>query len=328
MKRTIKHKLDEKREHAFDTKVWEREAVKPIATNFYAEYDPNPEDIDIIQARSDIAIGKDISSSPVEIEDKNVRVKDHYVPIRLYRTEGKKTKVVLYIHGGGFLTGTVASKDNQCKYMAEASDALIISIEYRLSPEHVYPDALEDCFGVLDWMHAQFEHIIVCGDSAGGNLAAVCCLEKKYIALGIFIYGAFDLATAGQTDYQWDYSYYPMHPEQKERIMNRLLRFKNMAADMKTLYLDDKTNVRDPYVSPLYAKDFSSFPDVLMIEAEFDYYRICNEIFAQKLDAQGISVEIIDYEGLDHGFYDRIGSLSQAKDCVEEIAYKIKSYQW
>ena len=132
---------------------------------------------------------------------------------------------------------------------------------------------------------------------------------------------ALDVATYDETEYHWNYDFYEMANEQKDRIMNRLYRFRNLSIDMKKMYVPEHKDVKDPDISPLYIEDLSNFPPILMIEAEFDYYRICNEIFEKRLP----EVEVLYYEGLDHGFFDRIGQLEQAKDCIDEIAKRVKA---
>ena len=191
----------------------------------------------------------------------------------------------------------------------------------------------DDVLGTLDWMteHAgelkiDEDKIAVMGESAGGTLAANCCLmdQKERIKLAVYIYGALDLTPAEKTPYHWDYSLYDMYEGQKDYIMNRLFRFKELAGYMEELYVQNGYSTMDGNVSPLYAEDLSKMPETLMIEAEFDYFKICNDEFVKRLTEAGINTEVILYEGLDHGFYDRIGSLPQAEDCIREIAERVK----
>ena len=106
--------------------------------------------------------------------------------------------------------------------------------------------------------------------------------------------------------------------------MNRLFRFKELTDYMEDLYVQNGYSTMDGEVSPLYAEDLSKMPKTLMVEAEFDYFKICNDEFVKRLTEAGINTEGILYEGLDHGFFDRIGSLSQAEDCIREIAERVK----
>lgn len=340
MKRMIKEKIEEMRPHAFEKKVLEREKAKgvPNVDLFYQKTTSEVEDINLAVIRRDMKRkGEDITTAEMEEIGKIVKVKDHMIPVSIYKRKDTKEKAnaVLFLHGGGFIGGDVATKENQCKYLAEQSGAVVVSPEYRLAPETPYPGAIEDVMGTLEWMVEYAEclgihkdKIAILGESAGGTLAANCCLrdQKGSIKLALYIYGAFDLAAAEETDYHWDYSLYDMvdDQEQKDYIMNRLFRFKELTTSVDALYVLDGTSIKDEGVSPFYAKDLSHMPKTVMIEAEFDYYRICNEEFAKRLEAAGVDTEIIFYEGLDHGFFDRLGSLPQTADCIDELAKRIK----
>lgn len=340
MNRIIKEKLEETRPHAFEKKVFEREKAKgePNVDLFYKETTSNIDDVDLAVIRRDMKReGEDITTDEIVETAKIIRVKNHMISVSIYKRKDteEKAAAVLFLHGGGFVGGDVPTKGNQCKYLAQQSGAVVISPEYRLAPETPYPGAIDDVMGTLDWMVENAEElgidadkIAISGESAGGTLAANCCLRDKEgrIKLALYIYGAFDLAAAEETDYHWDYSLYEMvdDREQKDYIMNRLFRFKELTTSVDAMYVLDGTSIKDENVSPFYAKDLSHMPKTVMIEAEFDFYRICNEEYAKKLEAAGIDTEIIFYEGLDHGFFDRLGSLPQTADCIDEMAKRVK----
>lgn len=340
MKQIIKKKLEETRPHAFEKKVLEREKAKgaPNVSLFYQKTTSEVDNIDLAAIRRDMKReGGDITTAEVEEIAKIIPVGNHMIQVSVYKRKDIKEKAnaVLFLHGGGFVGGDVATKGNQCKYLAEQSGAVIISPEYRLAPETPYPGAIEDVMGTLEWivendgyLGINKDKIAISGESAGGTLAANCCLRDKKgrIKLALYVYGAFDLAAAEETDYHWDYSLYDMvdDQEQKDYIMNRLFRFKELTTSIDALYVLDGTSIKDKNVSPFYAEDLSRMPKTVMIEAEFDYYRICNEIYAKKLDEAGVDTEVIFYEGLDHGFFDRLGVLPQTADCIEEIAKRVR----
>ncbi len=325
MKRIVK-KYIEKKDHCFDKAVYEKESAKKIADNFYEDYDLEIEDIDFISARIGATVGEDICNEPIRIKTHSIFNKDHYVSYRSYEAKEAKDKIILFIHGGGFITGYVRDKDAQCKYLAKQSQAKVLAIEYRLAPECMFPGALEDCLALVDHIRkTTTAKLIIGGDSAGANLAAVCCLQRPgQIDMAFLLYGAFDLERAEDTDYHWDYSLYEMDPKQEDLIKNRLLRFKKLAVDMKKSYIPEGMDVRDERISPFYAEDLSGMPKTLMIEAEFDYYRICNEHFAKKLYDAGVNLEEIFYEGVDHAFMDSLGRIPQAKDCLDEIGKAVR----
>lgn len=335
----IKEKKEETIPHAFEKKVLEREMAKgdPKVDLFYKRNQTNIEDLNLTGLRTDMKReGKDITSEEIEEIQKLISVEDHMIQITIYKKKRMESnrKAILFIHGGGFFGGDVATKGNQCRYLAEQSDAVVISPEYRLAPETPYPGPLKDVMGTLDWIecHAQdlgidMEKLAISGESAGGTLAVNCCLldTKRRIKLAMIIYGALDLLPAEETKYQWDYSKYEMYPEQKDYIMNRLFRFKEMTEFIEKLYVCNGYKAEDGNISPVYADDVSLMPKTVMIEAEFDYFKLSNEEFVKKLEEHGKEVEVILYEGLDHGFFDRLGVLPQTADCIKEMARYVKA---
>ena len=341
MARVIKEKIEEKRPHYFEKKVIEREKAKgsPKVDEFFAKKEFVVEDIDLRQIRADMQrVGEDITTSEIIETTKIIPVEDHMIEITFYERKdqedsNEKRNVVFFIHGGGFAAGNVRSKGNQCRYLAEQSGAVVVSPEYRLAPETPYPGAEIDIAGTIKWVEDNAERLnidvdkmAIMGESAGGNLAVNACLKDpdKKMKLVIPIYGAMDLNKTEDTPYHWDYSLYEMAEEQKDYIMNRLYRFKALVGPVKAMYLQHGESASDGEVSPLFSEHLDRLPKVLMIETEFDFYRICNEEFVKRLKEEGIEVDEIYYEGLDHGFFDRLGSLPQTQDCLDEIAKYIK----
>ena len=137
------------------------------------------------------------------------------------------------------------------------------------------------------------------------------------------IYGALDVCSASDLDY-WDYDLYDVIPEHKKYVITRLNRFRNLNGTLQNLYLNDISDAKNPMASPLYATDLSNLSKVLMIEAEYDYFLLSNDLLAEHLWNADIPCEVIRYQGMDHGFYDRLGYCEQTKDCILEIAKHIK----
>lgn len=341
MGKVIKEKIEEKRPYYFEKKVIEREMGKgvPRVDEFFKPNETVLEDIDLAQIRTDMKReGEDITTDEIVETTKIIPVTDHMIEITIYERKDQSAskeqrKVMLFIHGGGFIGGDVRTKGNQCRYLAQQSGAVVISPEYRLAPETPYPGPEVDVIGTIDWLEENAERLnidtnkmAIMGESAGGHLAINTCLkdEKQRMKLAVSVYGVMDLSKAEDTPYHWDYSLYKMAEEQKDYIMNRLFRFKELNDSMNDLYLQNGESTLDGEVSPLFSKHLDRLPKVLMIEAEFDYFRICNEEFVKRLQEEGKDVDVIYYEGLDHGFFDRIGSLPQTKDCIDEIAKYMK----
>ena len=241
-------------------------------------------------------------------------------------------KPVIFFHGGGFLGGSTKVLENQCKFLAEQSKATVISVDYRLIPENPFPAALNDCKEVISWIWDHAEEwnldrnkITAAGESAGGNLAVSCSLSEtgKKVALTMPVYGALDLSYAEDTDY-WDYHKYEVIPEHYNHAITRLNRFRILNNTIHDLYAANGEDVKDPSISPLYANDLSKLKKAVIIEAEFDYFRLSNDLFAERLWDSGIPCEVIRYQGMDHGFYDRLGFCQQTKDCIMEMALQIR----
>lgn len=342
MGRVIKEKIEEKRPCYFEKKVIEREMDKgaPRVDEFFKPNETVLEDIDLAQIRTDMKReGEDITTDEIVETTKIIPVTDHMIEITIYQRKDQsvskeKRKVMLFIHGGGFIGGDVRTKGNQCRYLAQQSDAVVVSPEYRLAPETPYPGPEVDVLGTIDWLEENAERLnididkmAVMGESAGGQLAINACLkdEKQRMKLAVSVYGVMDLSKAEDTPYHWDYSLYQMAEEQKDYIMNRLFRFKELNDSMNDLYLQNGESTLDEEISPLFSKHIDRLPKVLMIEAEFDYFRICNQEFEKRLQEEGKDFDVIYYEGLDHGFFDRLGSLPQTQDCIDEIAKYIKA---
>ena len=160
MKKVIKKKLEETKQHAFEKKVLQREKAKgaPRVGEFYKENDILLEDIDLGQIRIDMKReGEDITTEEIIETTKIIPLKDHMIEITIYERKDQKDSkekrnLVLFVHGGGFIGGDVKTKGNQCRYLAQQSGAVVVSPEYRLAPETPYPGAEEDVLGTIDWL--------------------------------------------------------------------------------------------------------------------------------------------------------------------------------
>jgi acetyl esterase len=230
------------------------------------------------------------------------------LPARVYRPEGAAGELptILFLHGGGFVIGDVDTHDNQCRLLCRETEAVVLSVGYRLAPEHPFPAAVEDSIAALRWTLAHVAElggdagrVAVAGDSAGGNLAAVSARlardEGLALAAQLLIYPGTDFAGG-----------YPSEAENAEG-------FFLTAADVAWFaekYAGD-ADVTDPRLSPLRAEDLSGLAPAIVVTAEFDPLRDQGEAYAEALEAAGVSVIRRRYGGLIHGFFD-LGALSPA----------------
>jgi acetyl esterase len=186
--------------------------------------------------------------------------------------------------------------------------------------EWVYQNAVE--------LHVNRNHIAVSGDSAGGNLATtVSMLDRdlgtNMIKFQALIYPVVDLAHIENEEYTWSVDQYKINKHHD--IIMKGFRMRDSSDFLANAYLMGQTEILHPYVSPLFADDLSGLPEALIITAEFDTLRPEAEAYTKKLQKFGVSSQLIQYNGMDHGFIDKIGLYPQAEDCMSEIVKGMKA---
>ncbi len=237
---------------------------------------------------------------PVPAEDRAVPGPAGDIPVRIYRPPGDQAlPVVVYFHGGGFVIGDIASHDTACQRLAAGVPAVVVSVDYRLAPEHRFPAAVVDCDAATAWVSshaaelgADPARLAVAGDSAGGNLAAVVARHARAaggppIAFQLLVYPATDLTAS--------------LPSHTENATGYLLDADTMAWFMGHYIGDDDR--RHPDASPLFADDLSGLPPALVLTAEFDPLRDEGEAYAERLRQAGVRATTSRYDGMIHGFY-------------------------
>ncbi|MEP6503510.1 MAG: alpha/beta hydrolase [Betaproteobacteria bacterium] len=223
--------------------------------------------------------------------------------------------LVLFLHGGGWVTGDLDSHDAACRALANASGCKVVAVDYRLAPEHKFPAAATDCHAALQWLAAHAgelgvdpDRIAISGDSAGGNLAAAVTLmarERGGPAL------AFQLLVYPVTHHAFD------TPSYRDYAEGHLLTREGMRWNWNH-YLADAAAALDPLAAPLLAPDLRGLPPALMITAECD--PLCDEAeaYARRLQEAGVVVECKRYDGTIHAFF----TLGQVfDDGREAVAY-------
>jgi acetyl esterase len=247
------------------------------------------------------------------------------IPIRVYTPEGNGPfPVLVYYHGGGFVTGNVPQSDNFCRAVANRASCVVVSVEYRLAPEHKYPAAANDSYSATKWVFENADRIncdaariAVGGDSAGGNLAAVVSLRARdegvrFPICQVLLYPVTDL-TGNVTK------------SRKEFGEGYFL----TKADMKWFedqYFKTDEDRRMPYASPLLAPNLSELPPAFIITCGFDPLRDEGEAYGERLKKAGIPTKILRREGMIHGFTTMDGVLDEAKRAMDEIAAYLKTH--
>ncbi|MFD0697744.1 alpha/beta hydrolase [Paenibacillus sp. GCM10027628] len=278
----------------------------------------------------------DVTRSEIATVYKTIDGTNGPIPLRIYTParEGRMPAVVFF-HGGGFLAGTVGVVENPCKALAEKAGAVVVSVDYRLAPEHAFPAGLTDCFESVQWVYEHAgeigvnpQQIAVSGDSAGGNLATVCALMDRDKGTGMIQYQALIYPTVNMVgveteDFKWSLDEYDIR-NHHELIVAGVKGLGGMGNLILDLYLQNNAEPTDPYVAPLLAEHLSGMPETLIVTAEYDYLRLECESYARKLSRSGVSTKLIQYNGMDHAFLDKTGLYPQAEDCVNEIAKEMK----
>ena len=220
------------------------------------------------------------------------------VPVRIYRPEGPATGIVVYFHGGGFVMGSIGIMDNVARSLADASGAVVISVEYRLAPEHPYPAGLDDCEAVTRWAVANAGRfdlsprlVAVAGESAGGNLAAAVSLRAR---------DAGDLPLAGQVLIYPAVAGTEVFPSRRE--FDGLVISLVAGEKFRQAYSGGRDLDSDPYAVPLSAKSLAGLPPALVILGGCDMLRDEGRAYAGRLRDDGVSLEEVCYAGQPHGF--------------------------
>lgn len=251
------------------------------------------------------------------------------VPVRVYiPSDAGSQPVLVYFHGGAFFLGSLNTHDHIARELAKASGFVVVSVGYRLAPEHPFPSGLNDCLGVVEWIasHGQAagskigwngKTLAIAGDSSGGNfVAAVAGMAKdkglNAITHQVMFYPSVDL--------DFDTSRY-------ESLRTNAVGYGLETAGLKpfnAFYLNSGANPDDPRVSPIKRPDMSGLPPALVITAECDPLRDEGEAYARKLTEAGVPTRLHRYEGAGHGFVQFFSWLPEFHGVFAETAAFLK----
>jgi acetyl esterase/lipase len=253
--------------------------------------------------------------------DHKMMVEDREIPVRLFVPKDRKAqKVLIFFHGGGWVIGGIDSYTNVCAALANKTGHSIISVDYRLAPEHPFPAGLEDCYHVtkeiflnLDILKCKQEDITLIGDSAGGNLAAVVSLRAR--DFGDFL-PKKQILIYPVTNY--DHTESSPYPSVIENGKNYILTSERVQ-DYMELYVPTEKDRYSPYVAPILSKDLSNQPNTLIITSEFDPLRDEGEAYGKKLRSFGNDVIIYRMKDALHGFLTNAVKSDDSEKCYEII---------
>lgn len=228
---------------------------------------------------------------------------------RLYLPMAAPAGIIVYFHGGGWVLGDLESADAVAHVLVAASGWGVLSVDYRLAPEHRFPAPLDDAWAAVQWAAAQYKlPIMVGGDSAGANLATASALRAR---------DAGGPRLAGQilfypvTDHDFDTPSYRENGGGGYSLSTRDMRW------FWDCYADAEQR-RDPQASPLRAGDLSGMPPTFLVAAGYDPLRDEGIAYAERLRAAGAAVTLRRYDSMIHGFVLMIGIVDQAEQAVRE----------
>lgn len=236
------------------------------------------------------------------------------VPVRLYfpseeamsgePVEGEKYPVLLFFHGGGWVTESVENYDRVCSRMAQSTGHIVMSVEYRLAPEYRFPIPFEDCYEAAKALYTGRlvlpvapDRITIIGDSAGGNLAAAVCLKAR--DTGEFIPKKQILIYPALNNCYTEGSPYKSVQENGEGYLLTAVKME----DYLKLYESSPEDRQNPYFAPILEKDLSHMPETLILTAEFDPLRDEGEEYGKRLKEANNYVEIHRIPDALHGYF-------------------------
>src|SRR5579883_2964487 len=243
--------------------------------------------------------------------------------LRIYRPFGQGPFPLLaFFHGSGFVLCSLDTHDGMCRNLCAGAGCVVVSVDYRLAPEHKFPLGLEDCVNATRWIagHAgelegNAQRLAVAGDSAGGNLAAATALLLRdqggpRLTGQLLIYPVTDYHTPGTPSYKENAEGYGLTRDTMVWFWDH--------------YLSHPSAADDPRASPLRAPDLSGLPPALVITAEYDPLRDEGEAYGERLRQAGVPATISRYAGMPHGFFHYAAALPPGQDALKEAAAALK----
>ncbi|MDZ7689024.1 MAG: alpha/beta hydrolase [Halobacteriales archaeon] len=263
----------------------------------------------------------------MDVEDEKVEGPNGEVPVRLYEpdaTAGDERPHILYMHGGGWVIGSVETHDGVCRKLADETGYPVASVDYGLAPEHPFPEGLEDCYAVLEWVaekttELNADSIVVAGDSAGGNLATATALlardrDGPEIAYQLLVYPS--TGRAEET---------PAYDENSEGYFLR----RDDMEWFRDRYFADEIDRGNVYARPRLADDLSDLPPATVVTAGYDPLRDDGGAYAERLEDAGVSVSHHHYDDVIHGFFSMIAEpadLERAHEAHEAVAEDLRAF--
>ncbi|MET0928090.1 MAG: alpha/beta hydrolase [Aeromicrobium sp.] len=278
-------------------------------------------DLDVASARALMLSFRDLDASAVQVASKQDLVTpDREVPVRVYTPTNPTPGLppVVYIHGGGWVLGEIDDFDAFAREIAEAAGATVVSVGYRLAPEHPFPTPIDDCWDAVQWVGREIStdgRIVVLGDSAGGNLAAVCARRARDAGAPEVV---AQVLAYPNMDHRIDRDSHVEHGEGYFTTTADLVWFWDK-------YLADPIARQDPDASPLRVADFSGLAPAFVLLATHDPLHDEGVAYVDELRAAGVDAQLVVVPGVMHGFLTAIGQLDAADEGIRLVGEYLRS---
>jgi len=249
------------------------------------------------------------------VEDRHIPGPARDIRVRIYRPDRRDARpVVAFFHGGGFLICSIETHDAMCRRLCRLGEAVVVSVEYRLAPEHKFPAAPDDCLAATKWVAAHAAalggdpaRLVVAGDSAGGNLAAVTALRARdeggpKLRAQMLIYPVADHHSVQRPSYT-------EHGVGCGLTRTTMMWFWDQ-------YLTDPAEGAHPHASPLRATSLAGLPQAYIVTGGYDLLRDEGEAYAAGLRAAGVAVDLVRYEDMNHGFLNWVGLIDRSTEAM------------
>lgn len=237
--------------------------------------------------------------------------------LRIYTPPGQGPfPLIVFFHGSGFVVCSLDTHDGMARNLCAGAGAVLVSVDYRLAPEHKFPAAPDDCLLATRWavahaaeLGARADRVMVAGDSAGGNLATVTALRIRdqggpALCGQMLLYPVTDHYSAGMASYVDNAEGYGLGRDTMKWFLDH--------------YLPSAAEAGNPYASPLRARDLSGLPPALVLTAEYDPLRDEGELYGKRLQVAGVPTVVTRYDGVNHGFMFWVGMVDKASAAMAE----------
>ncbi|MEN6520516.1 MAG: alpha/beta hydrolase [Armatimonadota bacterium] len=246
------------------------------------------------------------------------------IGLRIYTPAGEGPfPILVFFHGGGWTLNNLDTHDGICRSITNGGGCIVVSVDYRLAPEHKFPAAIDDSYMATQWVvnnaraiNGDPNRVAVGGDSSGGTQAAAVAMLARdrggpSLVYQVLIYPVTDYYIPGTPSYEENAKGYSLNRDFMIWFWNN--------------YLPSDPDINNPYICPLRAADLSGLPPAFVLTGEFDPLRDEGEMYAKRLQESGVPVQMKRYEGMMHGYVIQFRVLDKGREALEDINRALRS---